>query len=85
MRLKTSWIEVRDTALGRYRETEKHELLGSIALMTEQEIKSVQQKINSVKNVCFLGETGEARESYVVANTAKAGQEESAVEASADE
>ena len=35
--LKTSSIEVRDTALGRHRETKKRELLASIALMTEQE------------------------------------------------
>ena len=55
--------------------------------MTEQEIKSVQQKINSVKSVCFLGEMqpGESGEADVVANTGIAGQEESAVEASADE
>ena len=43
--LKTSSIEVRDTALGRHRETKKRELLASIALMTEQELKSMQQKI----------------------------------------
>ena len=48
--------------------------------MTEQELKLVQQKINNVKSVCFLVETrpGESRES-------DAGQEEAAVEASADE
>ena len=70
--LKTSSIEVRDTALGRHRETKK-----SIALMTEQELESVQQKINNVKSVRFLTRPGESGES-------DAGQEESAVEASAD-
>ena len=76
--LKTSSIEVRDTALGRHRETKKRELLASIALMMEQELESVQQKINNVKSVHFLTWPEESRES-------DAGQEESAVEASADE
>ena len=75
--LKTSSIEVRDTALGRHRETKKRELLASIALMMEQELESVQQKINNVKSVHFLTRPGESGES-------DAGQEESAVEASAD-
>ena len=76
--LKTSSIEVRDTALGRHREMKKRELLASIALMTEQELESVQQKINNVKSVRFVTRPGESGES-------DAGQEESVVELSADE
>ena len=53
-------------------------MLASVALMTEQELESVQQKINNVKSVHFLMLLGKYGKS-------DAGQRESAVEASADE
>ena len=52
----------------------------------EQEIKSMQQKINSVKSVHFWGgmQPGESRKADVMASIGKAGQEEASDEASAE-